>query len=205
MVNNVQVSLPGFIISVSVFILVVLFWLFYKNATHASSLLDKKLSLEHTVTCLGDLVAHVFKQCNSGGGGGGDPTTGVPDTSAGGVITRTSCPMLATLLDSLEGLRLLNDSKVYVFIIDATGNQVVNGGNRSIAHVNGTRPGENTLAYCDTDGNKAVQMLLDKASAGGGYVEYKWSDPHTQQYVKKLSYVRKIADTPWIIGAGLYL
>ena len=191
MVNKVQVSIPAFIVCISVLIVVALFWLFYKNVTHASSMLDKKLSLEHTVTCLSAVVAHVLKSCGKGG--------------VDGVITPASHPLLSIVLDGVEQLRVLNDPTAYVFILDAKGNQVVNGGNSSIAHVNGSRPGVNTLEYTDNDGNKAIQMLLSKAATGGGYVEYKWPHPTTQQYVKKLSYVTPIAGSTWILGSGLYL
>ena len=73
------------------------------------------------------------------------------------------------------------------FIIDQNGNQVVNGGTASMAKINGSRPGINTLEYVDGNGKQVVKLLLDMAASGGGYVEYKWPDPVTRKQAKKLT------------------
>lgn len=191
---KIQVSLHAFVISISIIILSILFWLFYKNATHISSILDKKLSLEHNVNALALLISEIALQCVT-----------VPDTTTGAIITAQTCPALYAMLNAVERIHLLNDQKVYVFIIDMSGNQVVNGGSVSLASKNESRPGMNTMNYTDTDGNKVVKMILDRAQAGGGYVEYLWPDPVTKQCVKKLAFVKLVPNTQWVLGAGLYI
>lgn len=213
MPEYVKVSLPALIISISIIILLLLFWMFYKNATHISSTLDRKLSLEHSVSALSTLIGNVAQECKAQtqvqvggvGGGGNAASRGLPDTTSGGVITPETCPHLDALLNSVERLRLMDDPQTYVFIIDQKGNQVVNGGTSSMAKTNGVRPGMNTLGYVDGSGKQVVKLILDSASSGGGYVEYTWPDPITRKQSKKLTYVKAIPNTPWVLGSGLYL
>ena len=65
MKNKVEVSLPAFVVCISLLVLVLLFWLFYRNANHISSVLDQKLSLargQHTAFFVPDEVAsHCYK------------------------------------------------------------------------------------------------------------------------------------------------
>jgi signal transduction histidine kinase len=61
------------------------------------------------------------------------------------------------------------------------------------------------LEYVDGNGKQVVKLLLDMAASGGGYVEYKWPDPVTRKQAKKLTYVKAIPNTRWILGSGLYL
>jgi len=204
MVEYVKVSLPALIITCSIVILVILFWMFYKNATHISSTLDRKLSLEHSVAALSTLIGNVAQECKIQQGAAVS-SSGLPDTTDGGIITPNTCPQLDALLNSLEKLRLMDDPQTYVFIIDQNGNQVVNGGTASMAKINGSRPGINTLEYVDGNGKQVVKLLLDMAASGGGYVEYKWPDPVTRKQAKKLTYVKAIPNTRWILGSGLYL
>jgi hypothetical protein len=178
--------------------------MFYKNATHISSTLDRKLSLEHSVAALSTLIGNVAQECKIQQGAAVS-SSGLPDTTDGGVITPNTCPQLDALLNSLEKLRLMDDPQTYVFIIDQNGNQVVNGGTASMAKINGSRPGINTLEYVDGNGKQVVKLLLDMAASGGGYVEYKWPDPVTRKQAKKLTYVKAIPNTRWILGSGLYL
>lgn len=195
MVKNVTVNLPALVIALSVLLLAILFWLFSRNAIRITSILDNKQSLEHSVNAFADVLAHVLNTCP------------VPDTTKGGQLTRDSCPQLFTLLDALEQTLLINDDRTYVFILDAKGNMIVNGGTPEIAKQKSrmARPGTNVYDYVDNDGNKAVQALLNKAASGGGYVEYKWPCPKTRQNTKKMAYVRTIPNSNWVIGSGMYI
>lgn len=193
MVQNVTVSLPGLVIAVSVVILLILFWLFSRNTIRITTALDHKQSLEHQVTALADMMGNVAQQAP------------LPDTTQGGVVTAQSAPHMYTLLDAMEAIKLHNNDRVYLFVLDSRGNMVMNGGAPHIAkRGRHARPGNNLMDYVDADGNKAVQAILSKGASGGGYVEYKWPCPRTKQSVKKLSYVKPIPHTPWILGAGLY-
>lgn len=189
MTKDVTISLPALVVAVAVIILILLFWIFSRNVQAVDSVLMKKLSLEHSVSTLADVVGSTARLQG-----------GAPD-----VVARHTSPQLFELLNSLERLKLVDDPKAYVFVIDTAGNQVVNGGNPQIAHKGEVRPGTNTLEYTDPDNIKAVQALLAKAATGGGFVEYKWPDPQTKQLNKKLSYVKAVPNTKWILGSGLYL
>lgn len=194
MVKNVSINLPALVIALAVLLLVILFWLFSRNAIRITSILDNKQSLEHSINAFSTVIGNVLNSCP------------VPDTTKGGAITRQTCPQLYTLLDALESTLLINDDRTYVFILDAKGNMIVNGGAPEIAKQQGlARPGTNVYEYVDPDGNKAVQALLNKAASGGGYVEYKWPCPKTRQNTKKMAYVRTVPNSNWVIGSGMYV
>lgn len=195
MVKNVTVNLPALVIALAVILLALLFWLFSRNAIRITSILDNKQSLEHNITAFASVLGNVLNTC---------PT---PDTTKGGVISRQTCPQLFALLDALEQTLLINDERTYVFVIDTKGNMIVNGGSPEIAKQQQglARPGTNLYEYVDPDGNKAIQALLNKAAAGGGYIEYKWPCPKSKQNTKKMAYVRTIPNSNWIIGSGMYI
>lgn len=195
MAKDITISLPALVIAVAVIILILLFWIFSRNVQAVDDVLMKKLSLEHSVSALADVVGSTARMQ----GGAPDTTTGQQP------VTRSTHVQLYDLLNALERLKLVEDPKAYVFVIDTAGNQVVNGGNPAIAHRGDSRPGANTLDYTDPDNTKAIQALLAKAASGGGFVEYKWADPHTKQLNKKLSFVKTIPNTKWVIGSGLYV
>ena len=130
----------------------------------------------------------------------------MPDTTKGEVLTPQTCPQLFSFLEALENTQMMPDQRAYYFVIDTSGNMIVNGGSPEIAKkTRFARPGTNVFDYTDTDDNKAVQQILSKAASGGGYVEYKWPCPQTKQVCKKVSYVRAIPNSKWVIGSGLYV
>lgn len=195
MAKDITISLPALVIAVAVIILILLFWIFSRNVQAVDSVLMKKLSLEHSVSTLSDVVAATARTQQGG----------APDTTSNQPVVRANHPQLYDLLNSLERLKLVDDPKAYIFVVDTAGNQVVNGGNPAIARRGDVRPGTNTMDYTDPDNIKAVQVLLNKAATGGGFVEYKWADPHTKQLSKKLAFVKSVPNTKWVIGSGLYL
>jgi signal transduction histidine kinase len=194
MAKDITISLPALVIAIAVIILILLFWIFSRNVQAVDDVLMKKLSLEHSVSALADVVSSTARFSG-----------GAPDTTSQQPVTRPTHPQLYDLLNSIERLKLVDDPKAYVFVIDTAGNQVVNGGNPAIAHRGEARPGSNTLEYTDPDNTKAVQALLAKAASGGGFVEYKWPDPHTKQLHKKLAFVKAVPNSKWVIGSGLYV
>jgi hypothetical protein len=200
MVTEVKVSVTALVISVSIILLIFLFWLFARNCVHVSSQLDNKLTMEYAVAAMAALLGDMMAKC----------ATTMPDTTDGGAgsLTRESCPGVWDFLDGLERLRLGDDKQSYFFVIDTAGNQVMNGGNPAIAHKSRvSRPGSNTTSYVDPDGNKATELILSKAASGGGYVEYKWPLPggSTSKVVKKMAYVKTVPNSKWIIGSGIYV
>ncbi|MDH4051009.1 MAG: cache domain-containing protein [Rubrivivax sp.] len=64
--------------------------------------------------------------------------------------------------------------------------------------------GRNLLGMHDARGQPAIRMMIDKARAGGGFVEYTWNRPSTQQPSPKLAYVTGLDRWHWMIGTGIY-
>mgnify|MGYP003336359165 CR=1 FL=1 len=65
--------------------------------------------------------------------------------------------------------------------------------------------GRNLWNLIDDDGQPTIQLLLAKARAGGGFIEFPWRKPSSGQTVPKLGYVTLLQPWGWMIGTGLYL
>lgn len=65
--------------------------------------------------------------------------------------------------------------------------------------------GQNLWSLRDARGQATIQALIARARAGGGFVEYLWRKPSSQQLAPKLGYVVALPEWNWMIGTGLYL
>lgn len=65
--------------------------------------------------------------------------------------------------------------------------------------------GQNLWELRDPRGQPTIQQLIARAKAGGGYVEYLWRKPSSQQLAPKLGYVVAVPEWGWMLGTGLYL
>jgi two-component system NarL family sensor kinase len=65
--------------------------------------------------------------------------------------------------------------------------------------------GKNLRRMRDENGQFPIQMMMDKAKAGGGFVEYSWNKPSVQGAAPKLAYVTPLERWHWWIGTGLYV
>ena len=65
--------------------------------------------------------------------------------------------------------------------------------------------GRNLWGLRDANGAPIIQQLIQKAQEGGGYVQYVWQKPSTQQIAPKLGYVTAFPRWNWMMGTGLYL
>lgn len=65
--------------------------------------------------------------------------------------------------------------------------------------------GRNLWEMRDAQGQPIIQQLIGKAREGGGYVQYVWQKPSTQQITPKLGYVISLPRWNWMLGTGLYL
>lgn len=65
--------------------------------------------------------------------------------------------------------------------------------------------GQNLWEMRDPSGEPTIQRLIGRAMAGGGYVEYPWRKPSSDQVAPKLGYVVALQGWNWMIGTGLYL
>jgi two-component system NarL family sensor kinase len=64
--------------------------------------------------------------------------------------------------------------------------------------------GRNLLDLLDAGGRPAIRMMIDKARAGGGFVEYSWNKPSTREQSPKLAYVTGLDRWHWMVGTGTY-
>lgn len=85
---------------------------------------------------------------------------------------------------------------LYIIAYDYDGNTLADGSNPAFV-------GKNLIDYKDKNGVLVVKALIDKAKAGGGWVDYYWPQPSTQKEVLKSSYV--IPFDGYLIGAGYYM
>lgn len=65
--------------------------------------------------------------------------------------------------------------------------------------------GRNLWNLRDNTGQFTIQLLLAKAHAGGGFIEFPWRKPSSGQTVPKLGYVVELQPWGWMVGTGLYL
>jgi cytochrome c len=59
--------------------------------------------------------------------------------------------------------------------------------------------GRDQLGLKDTDGKEFVKELVSVAQAGGGWVEYKWSNPETKKIAPKVAHVMPTGDGNFLI------
>jgi two-component system NarL family sensor kinase len=57
----------------------------------------------------------------------------------------------------------------------------------------------------DAFGQFPIQLMLDRAKAGGGFVEYSWRKPSIDEPAAKVAYVTPLERWHWFIGTGLYV
>jgi len=57
----------------------------------------------------------------------------------------------------------------------------------------------------DKSGELTIQKLVERARAGGGYVEFMWDRPSTGRVERKLGYVTLEPEWGWMVGTGIYL
>ena len=65
--------------------------------------------------------------------------------------------------------------------------------------------GKNWWQLKNDNGENVVQILIEKAKAGGGFYHYKWSKPSANTKVDKLGYSVFLDKWQWMLGTGVYL
>ena len=65
--------------------------------------------------------------------------------------------------------------------------------------------GHNLLKLRDAYGQFPIQLMRDKARTGGGFVDYSWNKPSTQNPAAKIAYVTPLDRWGWWFGTGLYV
>ena len=85
---------------------------------------------------------------------------------------------------------------LYIFVNDFSGVTLAHGsGNTKLI-------GKNMIALKDPDGKYFIKELANKAKEGGGWVEYKWTNPASKKIEPKMTYVEPFGDLA--VGCGFY-
>lgn len=88
------------------------------------------------------------------------------------------------------------DRDLYIFAIDMTGLTVANGSNAKLV-------GKNVMNMKDQDDKPFIKQFMELgASAGKGWVDYRWVNPVSQKIETKSTYIEKTEGL--IIGCGIY-
>ena len=194
MVKEVKCSVLTLTIIVAVVLLLCLFWVYVRNTRRLTSTLDKKTTLAKIVLTL----THVFSKME-----------GIcTNTPAGDLVDASKTPALCALMHSLESSILKMDSNggsgdTYLFIYDTSGNKILDSD--GVQHVSGSAV-RITRPLPPTKGTDVpVNEIIKKAANGGGFVEFVATNPQTKKKEKKITYVRNIPGTHWILGSGMYV
>lgn len=104
----------------------------------------------------------------------------------------------ATKAKAMHALSLLDyGPDGYFFLYDYDGTNLMHPRQPELV-------GKNLLWDLDEHGIRAHKLMIDKARAGGGFVDYTWNKPSTHHLAPKLSYVVGLPRWHWMIGTGLY-
>ena len=97
---------------------------------------------------------------------------------------------------TLRALRFEGENYVFAFDFDG------------VARVQPAVPdfeGQNKSDLQDANGRYFVRELIEVGRNGGGFYEYAWKNPKTGKVETKYSYVDRIPELGWAIGAGIYV
>jgi two-component system NarL family sensor kinase len=86
----------------------------------------------------------------------------------------------------------------YFFVYDMQGRSLMHSRQPELV-------GQNLWDLRDGRGRFTLRNLIAGARAGGGYVEYEWRKPSSEQMTAKLGYVTALPRWNWMLGTGLYL
>lgn len=112
-------------------------------------------------------------------------------------LDTTASEMEQSALEIIQNVSV-SDSE-YFFIIDESGNTVMNGQDMGLK-------GKNVLSLKDIEGKEFIKEFLASANSDHPhFVSYKWKNPKSRQIEEKYSFVKKVPNTHWIIGSGFYL
>ncbi|WP_168012461.1 methyl-accepting chemotaxis protein [Halomonas salinarum] len=100
----------------------------------------------------------------------------------------------ARVAELLRSIRFDGENYVFVFRYDGT----------TVAHANRDLEGKNLIDLQGSNGDYIISSLIDVAKAGGGFYEYSWPHPTTQQEENKYSYTLPLEKWGWMLGAGVY-
>jgi cytochrome c len=87
----------------------------------------------------------------------------------------------------------------YVFLMDLDGKMLAHPIKPELTK------NDNLLQVADTDGKPLfVEFIKVAGSQGQGWVDYMWPKPGEDKPAAKSSYILRVPDTPYFVGAGIY-
>ncbi|WP_404378051.1 methyl-accepting chemotaxis protein [Vreelandella aquamarina] len=98
--------------------------------------------------------------------------------------------------DMLRSMRFEGDN--YIFVYEYDGTNVV------LPHSQ-EREGQNLSNLQAPDGSYIVRDFIQVGQDGGGFYEYPWEYPGTNEPQLKHSYIDRLEKWGWIVGAGVYV
>jgi len=87
----------------------------------------------------------------------------------------------------------------YVFLMDLDGKMIAHPIKPELTEK------DNLLQVADTDGKPLfVEFVQVAGGKGKGWVDYMWPKPGQDQPAAKSSYIYRVPNTPYFVGAGIY-
>jgi cytochrome c len=86
---------------------------------------------------------------------------------------------------------------LYIFVVDFEGQTLAHGGNAKLV-------GKNMKDLKDADGKSFIQEMIECARKGGGWVDYKWTNPNTRRVQAKSTLVQPLPEGNAFLGCGIY-
>nr|WP_298055650.1 methyl-accepting chemotaxis protein [uncultured Halomonas sp.] len=102
----------------------------------------------------------------------------------------------ARAAEILRAMRFSGDN--YIFVYEADGTNVV-------LPFSPEREGTNLSSLQAPDGAYIVRDFISVGQKGGGFYEYPWEYPGTNEPQPKHSYVAQLEKWGWVVGAGVYM
>jgi len=87
--------------------------------------------------------------------------------------------------------------ELYAFMFDYALNCLAHPANPKLV-------GKNLANLKDAEGTPFMQQMGEKAKAGGGWVDYKWTNPETKKLQDKSSFALPVPNDEVFIGCGIY-
>ncbi len=103
------------------------------------------------------------------------------------------------IVETIENMRDIRNGSGYVFIYTFEGTNIADP---ILKH----NAGKNLIDFKDPNGKLVIKELIDiSKKEDGGYVNYVWNKPTTNQLANKISYAVAYKPFKWMIGSGVYL
>ena len=103
------------------------------------------------------------------------------------------------IVDTIENMRDVREGSGYIFIYSFDG---INIADPILKH----NAGKNLINFKDPNGKFVIKELIDiSKKENGGFVNYLWNKPTTNQLTDKISYSLSFKPWKWMIGSGVYL